>query len=655
MPRLHLILLFLLSVPLRAETGSGWARLFSGELRELDERRAEIRQELATLPEVRFRPASLPAGYRSQPAASAETEKWVMIDLGRPYPVDSIVLVPAWYRFGDFPGPGFGFPVRYRVELAGDETFSDAFSVADHTGSDVPNPGFAPVSIHAGGKEARFVRVTATKLWRRIDEYIFALGELLVVSGNRNRAYHHAAKVSDSFEKTAMWSGAFLTDDSSVLGNPTDTQMLSTNGHHSELSKTADRLHAVEVDLGSVMPVDEIRLIPARPIDYPDTIGFGFPPRFKLEGSEFQDFKTSFAFADHTGQDFPNPGDKPVVIPGEGRKARCVRLTATRLWQRDEETWVMALAEMQIISAGKNAAAGQPVGTTDMVDPETPTRWKPQFLVDDIAPPPGMGNIADWLAALARRQALESELAGLDTRRTELTTQAETRLLWTAAGLALAVAAVSVLLHRRSRAKHRREARRLRQDIAQDLHDEVGSNLGSIAILSQMALENPNDGESMRSELEEIHRVSRETAESMRDIVWLISPGEKTADDLAGRLRGSAASLLAGMEWNWTVNGLRGSLSLSAQRDVLLILKEALHNVRKHARASRVDIRLSGADGGFSMEIEDNGSGFDPAGATGHGLPNMQRRARRLCGRLQLDSAAGRGTRLTLSLPLSSA
>lgn len=114
-----------------------------------------------------------------------------------------------------------------------------------------------------------------------------------------------------------MWSTAYLTDDSSVLGNPTDTQMLPTNGHHSALSKSADTIHAVEVDLGKVMQVDEITLIPARPIDYSDIIGFGFPVRFKLEGSEFPDFRSSFAFADHCGQDFPSPGDKPVLIPGK--------------------------------------------------------------------------------------------------------------------------------------------------------------------------------------------------------------------------------------------------------------------------------------------------------------------------------------------------
>ena len=643
--------LLLLAVSSRAETG-GWARYFSGDLRAVEERRAAILKELEGLPQARFRAGNWQVGYRSDPAPAAEAEKWVQIDLGREYPVDDIVLVPAWLRFGDFPGPGFGFPVRFRVELSGDAEFTAPVLAADCTATDVANPGLAPVSVRVGGKSARYVRVTATKLWRRIDDYVFALGELLVVSGNRNRAWKRLAASSDSFESQGMWSVRFLTDDSSVLGNPTDMQMLPNNGHHSELRPGPDFTHWVLVDLGKAVPVDEVRLIPARPTDYPDTIGFGFPPRFRLEGSESEDFAGPVVLADHTRENFPNPGDKPVLIPGGGKRMRYVRLTATRMWPRDEAAWVMALAEMQVLSAGKNAAANQAVIASDAVDSLS---WQPQFLVDGVAPRPGLGNIADWLAALAKRQALETELASLDERRAALLSLAETRLLWSTGGVVFAVACSALLLHGRARVRHRREARQLRQDIAADLHDEVGSNLGSIAILSQMALDAAPDGEVMRGEVEEIHRVARETAESMRDIVWLISPGRKTTDDLAGRLRASAASLLAGMEWHWNVNGLRGVLSLSAQRDVLLVLKEALHNVRKHAGAGKVDIRLSETGGEFRMEVEDDGHGFDPAAATGHGLANMQRRAQRLRGRLVLESAAGRGTRLTLTLPLSSA
>ncbi len=647
---LPLLILLLIAAGLRAGSEGGWARFFAGDLRPVDERRGEVLGELDGLPQARFRPGSWQVGYRSEPAASADAEKWVQIDLGREYPVDDIVLVPAWLRFGDFPGPGFGFPVRFRVEMANDEKFTDPVMAADFTAADAVNPGLAPVAVRAGGKPARYVRVTATKLWRRIDDYVFALGELLVVSGNRNRAWKREVKAPDSFESQGMWSLRFLTDDVSVLGNPTDLQMLPNNGHHSELCRGPDFTRWVTVDLGKTVPVDEVRLIPARPTDYPDTIGFGFPLRFLLEGADSPDFAAPVVLANHTAENFQNPGDRPVVIPGGGKSMRYVRLTGTRMWQRDEETWVMALAEMQVMSGGKNAAAGQAVRASDAVDS---LNWQPQFLVDEIAPRPGLGNIAHWLTALAKRQALETELAVLELRRAELLSLAEQRLLWSTGGTVFAIAGIAMMLHGRARRKHHREARRLRQDIAQDLHDEVGSNLGSIGILSQMVLDAAPEGEAVRSDVEEIHRVARETAESMRDIVWLISPGEKSAGDLADRLQATASSMLAGMEWKLTAEGLRYPLPLKSQRDVLLILKEALHNIRRHASATRTDIRLTESGGEFRMAISDNGRGFDPAAASGQGLANMQRRAQRMRGRLELNTATGSGTHLRLILPLS--
>ena len=137
------------------------------------------------------------------------------------------------------------------------------------------------------------------------------------------------------------------------------------------------------------------------------------------------------------------------------------------------------------------------------------------------------------------------------------------------------------------RVRQRRQTHRLRGQIARDLHDEIGSNLSSIGILSQLGMDAAPDTESMRHDLEEIRRVSTQTADSMHDIVWLISPGKKTAGDLAGRLRETAGLLLAGMEWTIQVDGLEGSsgLTLEAQRDFFLIFKEALHNIRRHSAA----------------------------------------------------------------------
>jgi hypothetical protein len=87
--------------------------------------------------------------------------------------------------------PGFGFPVRFRLEIADDAAFASPTTVVDHTTADFPNPGDAPFTASLDHKRGRFVRVTATRLWERHkggNDFVFALGELQAYSGGRNVA-----------------------------------------------------------------------------------------------------------------------------------------------------------------------------------------------------------------------------------------------------------------------------------------------------------------------------------------------------------------------------------------------------------------------------------------------------------------------------------
>src|SRR6185503_10427400 len=90
-----------------------------------------------------------------------------------------------------------------------------------------------------------------------------------------------------------------------------------SNGYHSRIEPAPDVEKWAQVDLGKVMPIDEVRLVPARPTDFPDTPGFGFPRRFRVEAAQTDDFSDRNVLADHTSGEFPNPGDKPAVIPAK--------------------------------------------------------------------------------------------------------------------------------------------------------------------------------------------------------------------------------------------------------------------------------------------------------------------------------------------------
>jgi signal transduction histidine kinase len=278
--------------------------------------------------------------------------------------------------------------------------------------------------------------------------------------------------------------------------------------------------------------------------------------------------------------------------------------------------------------------------------------WSRRFLVDGFNSQGRIVATAGWLRGLSRRREIDLELGQLNIARAGRSAVLVNALWRWSAGLLLVGGLAFVWwLQRRARAR-RREVEELRQRIASDLHDEIGSNLGSIALLSRMALRQSNDA---RTDLEEINRVARETAASMRDIVWLIRPGVTGAQDFVLKLRETAATMLAGLEWQFDGEALTAPLSLEWKRELLLIFKEALHNIRRHAHAHRVTIQIADAGGEFVLRISDDGVGFDAAAVTtGHGLASQRQRAAALGAQWQIDSAPGQGTQIILRMKLPS-
>ena len=196
---------------------------------------------------------------------------------------------------------------------------------------------------------------------------------------------------------------------------PKEGEGSPSNGYHSAVESSPDVAKWVQVDLGEARELGEIRLAPARPTDFPDTPGFGFPRRFKVEISESADFSNPIVVKDATGEDFPNPGEAPVVIAAEGMRARVVRVTATRLWQRTGD-WVFALAELQLPRGGERLEAGAVVSALDSIEAG---RWSKAHLVDGYDSRKALAGAAPTENA-RRRALLEAERAGLESRRESL-------------------------------------------------------------------------------------------------------------------------------------------------------------------------------------------------------------------------------------------
>lgn len=651
----------------RAEEGTnedshnGLTEFFSQELRQLDAMEAALLRERGTLPAIFPEQQSERIGYsgkptwrgRRRPENQRTDSRFIRIDLGSKQNIDRVVLVPADFAVDQETGGGYGFPVRWRLEVADEASFEDAVVLADHTAEDFPNPGVWPVQVKAGEVSGRYVRLTAVKLWSRGWRSLLAMGELMVLQGGRNLAASlppEAIRVSDADEIPWSWTPENLVDSQSVLGTPSGIIPSRTEGFQSRPEGSPDAEKWVQVDLGSEQPVEEVRLLPARAGEYPSRRGFGFPRRYKVELSLDPGFRDPVMISNQLTEDFPNPHENPVVIRVPARMGRFVRVTAEKLTERFDD-FILALAELQVISGGKNVALGAPVTGKDSRETGI---WSARFLTDGFTSQRDVAEWPDFLDRLDRRRELEARLAEIPLQRQELTRHVLRRLTEWAAGLAGALVIFTLVALRRNQLGRRREMVALRQRIAQDVHDEIGSGLGTIALLSQMAGNNRTHPEDARQDFSEIHHLSREITESLRDIVWLIRPGTRTLGDLAQRLRETAAAMLAAVPHEFEEDPAvrRRELPLEFKRQVLLVFKEALHNLMRHSGATHATVKVGGDSRKFTLELIDNGKGFDAAKpVSGAGLTGMKQRASTLGGSLILDSSRGEGTRIRLEVP----
>lgn len=183
--------------------------LKNAELAALDVELRDRQAELEALPPAE---TSQTLGYHSQIMPRADATKWVQVDLGESLALDEIVIVPAHEKYGGHPGPGFGFPPRYRVEASDDPEFGTRQVIVDLTAADVTHPGDHWQQHAAAGVRGRYVRVTATKLWERTNDWIFALGELVVLADGKNVALNRPVMALDSIEAAPAWAGSNLVD-----------------------------------------------------------------------------------------------------------------------------------------------------------------------------------------------------------------------------------------------------------------------------------------------------------------------------------------------------------------------------------------------------------------------------------------------------------
>lgn len=648
-----------------AAANSGWdewlARKLSMRLQAIESELEQLPPELDGLPEIPIADQGGSGGWAGvHDSASPAPDKSHAVEIlwKDNAMVDWLALVPA--RRYDARGldAQYGLPDAFTVELI-DAEGRPIKQVARETNirSHPVRKGHPFVYQIAPPLAAAGIRISADVLLPDFEDrqsFVHAWAEVFALEGNRNVARGAAVRCIGGGALSAPWhwAPAFLVDEQTPLGLPERPEAGHLNvGWLSEGMPRADVPTGVTVDLGKSCQIDGVRLLPAkRPTsDLPS--GFGFPRKLTVSLSETG---ADGGWQPAVEASFRNPGHNPVIVPIQPARGRYVKIEATELWKVFESyPAFFALSEVEVLSGNENVALGRIVRASDglqnLIAPGG-RFWTSAALSDGCGPDGRLVTTREWLTRLDHRLRIETRIHDLKGEASHVISAWRRAGLTVFALLGLAGAFAIIALPIRYRIHANRELVKVRERIAGDLHDEVGSNLGSIQMLADLA-----EGRSGPSkELKRIQRIAAETVSAVRDIVWLLRPQGDHRIATVEHLRETSSIMLESLKWKFTANeeAWHTELPEESNRDLFLFFREALHNALRHSNAEHVNVHAEAADAHFKLIIEDDGCGIPPEKlerpAT---LRALRQRTEAIGGTLGIDSRPGSGTRLELTVP----
>jgi signal transduction histidine kinase len=633
------------------EAADSWLHPFSPELRALDRDRDAAEHEFSALGAPVVGQTAPQFGYQHPRVLTPPlTPPWVQVDLQDRRTIDWIVLVPAVLDWQSDRKPTYGFPPRFRIDVSDQADFASSTPVSIVSASSFTDPGVAPVAVSVHGLGGRFVRITVTELAQEDGQYFYALAELMVIVGKRNVAVGRPVSASATLNIPPRWALDNLVDGRTPLGPPIGLSLLQWDGLFAGATPEGDST-AMDLDLGRPYPLQEVRIYAVHARLGADIPGFSFPKRFRLEAADAADFSGARTLFAAEAADFPNPGDNAVTVNAEGVTARYLRFCLPK-----GDHGRFGLSEIEVYSDDRNVARAASVSASR--DPSGYSGgWPKSLLVDGYTSYGRLKELPDWLAEWDRRAQLHRQLARLADERGPLAAQARRRAYAAAGGLTAVVLLVGLGGALTVRRRRRRELQVLRTRLARDLHDEIGSNLAAIAVISELGSAGGHTpsvaggGEDWK----EVNRIAHESMEGMREVLWLVGAREEAGPDLVTLLKRAAERMLSGMAVTWlAVPEHPPQWPAAVRREIFLFFKEALTNIVRHAGATSVELSLEQGASECRLVIRDHGCGMPQAPRSpGIGLASMRERARQLGGRMLIETRPGAGTTITLAIPLA--
>ena len=616
------------------------ARLFDPQLVKVEDRVDFLDRQLSSHAKRCEYPLKTGLGYRGGRSGPDGEDPSITLDLGEVYPVDQIFLVPAQLEFLEDSGI---FPKRFTLELSKYADFSKSSLIYRSGDFRYPSPGGAP-ALFSSRDVGRYVRLTVQEGHYKETEDLFGLSEMVVISHGDPVSFSAKVETVGCLSVPGLWYPEALVDGRTPLGIWQNGTSTHDNTGDAVMVENADDVTTWTLDLNETTQLDRVVLFP-----YQVSRSFQtsvFPEALAIELVQ-EDGSTTEPLIEWRN---PLPGAShmsPLAISLQGKSAKTVRLHATRPWMMGDRR-LHALSEFEVWSGGVNLAKDRQITREHDGQSESIS-----VLTDGFSSERQIMPVGVWLRQLRERSRIESELASLRATQRQMAENSELNATWGSAVILGLTFLIPVFVVERRRLMSKEQLDNIRKRIASDLHDDIGSNLGSISLIARTArkdLVRLHGPEEIAGDLNEVETIARESSLAMRDIVWLLERQQDSIGDLVARMLETAGRLLREIHFTLECDSTKtaSKLSLDAKRHLFLFYKEAIHNVLKHSRADQVSIRLWDEEDKLALEIIDNGVGLPVADRQPVAVRKLQDRARVLDGLLQVVSAQGDGTRIRL-------
>lgn len=654
--RYFVLLSFIFIIPSQADDFlDTFIRKFNSSIDKLTDRKNELQNSLKELPPLTYGQQGEQVGIHSHYMDTPNKPLEITVELKREYPLDFLALVPVSRVFQGANYSSYGFPRGFKVQISSNKDFSDSKEVFSTGTNDYEAPGHYPLIVPVKGQSAKFIKISISKHWARPDgQFLSAIGELMAISGNRNIAI--GAQVSGyTFVSLPEWDNDFLVDGQTDLGMPISNEPSKVNGLLTTATKNRNANKWIELDLGAEYEIDEIRLMTAHPLDAPSSYSHGFPVKFKLLASKNKTFNQSQTVADYSETEYRRLGNNMAVFPAENIKCRFIKLDVNELWHISGKHRSIALSEIQVLSKGKNVALNCEVMVSDLFDNDKFRHiWNKAGLVDGFTSQNKLIDIDQWLLGLDQRRITEDKISELEAQLQKAKESTTRKVIAVFALVVILLTCTVVLNIYRRRQKMKKELEKVRVQIARDLHDDLGSRIGGIRLVSEVALADNSLSVESREDWKSVNESAAGAIEAMRDIVWLTDGEAVSSEQMIKHLHKVAEETLSSIKLIWQAEGdLNINIPFTQRRQIVLSFRETLGNVVKHSGASEVTVKILSENNHFSFTVDDNGCGFDLKNCSlGRGLNNLQQRADQSGGKFEVNSNSGEGTSVNFTITL---